>query len=225
MWEYPPHGLPRRSTVYCCFAARRDDGTGRAVHELLRCRVRGRAGRLEDPSPVVPDTQNVHAAVNVPATTTGRDTAKKAPGRERGPAVDVAGPVTAVGVPAPGVHGRPGRHRAAGQGRRPGPDGHGNPGRPGLQTAGCRPWQPGRRYRDRRAATAPVRPARTPLHPQIPSVPATAERPPRAHDPCEAPDPGVEPNSIEGMPSRPKHPAGRGIPTEPDLGPPTRNHK
>jgi hypothetical protein len=37
-----------------------------------------RAGRLEDPSLAVLDTQSVHAAVNVPAATTGRDAATPA---------------------------------------------------------------------------------------------------------------------------------------------------
>jgi transposase len=103
-WDYLPHDLPPRSAVYYYFAAWRDDGTDQTVHELLRCQVRERAGRLEDPSLVVLDTQSVHASVNVPAATTGRDAAKKVPGRKRGLAVDALGLVIAVVVMAAGVH-------------------------------------------------------------------------------------------------------------------------
>jgi hypothetical protein len=40
---------------------------------------------------VVLDTQSIHAAVGVPATTTGKDAAKRVPGRKRCLAVDVWG--------------------------------------------------------------------------------------------------------------------------------------
>ncbi|ATZ29285.1 hypothetical protein SLAV_37600 [Streptomyces lavendulae subsp. lavendulae] len=49
---------------------------------------------------MVLDTQSVHAAAGVPSSTTGRDPAKKVPGRKRGLAVDVLGLVIAVIVPA-----------------------------------------------------------------------------------------------------------------------------
>lgn len=50
------------------------------------------------------DTQSLHAAVGVPADTTGRDAAKKVPGRKRGLAVDVLGLVIAVAVLAASAH-------------------------------------------------------------------------------------------------------------------------
>ncbi len=50
------------------------------------------------------DTQSLHAAAGVPAPTTGRDAAKKVPGRKRGLAVDVLGLVVAVVVLAASVH-------------------------------------------------------------------------------------------------------------------------
>lgn len=50
------------------------------------------------------DTQSLHAAAGVPAETTGRDAAKKVPGRKRGLAVDVLGLVIAVVVLAASVH-------------------------------------------------------------------------------------------------------------------------
>ena len=52
----------------------------------------GRSGSDEPtPSLVVLDTQSIHAAVGVPATTTGKDAAKRVPGRKRCLAVDVWG--------------------------------------------------------------------------------------------------------------------------------------
>ncbi len=90
-WSYLPADLPPFGAVQYYFYTWRDDGTTEAIHELLRCQVRERAGRTEDPSLVVLDTQSLHAAAGVPATTTGRDAAKKVPGRKRGLAVDVHG--------------------------------------------------------------------------------------------------------------------------------------
>ncbi len=42
------------------------------------------------------DTQSIRAANHVPAATTGRDAAKKVPGRKRGLAVDALGLIIAV---------------------------------------------------------------------------------------------------------------------------------
>lgn len=103
-WAYLPHDLPPKSATYDYFAAWRDDGTDQVIHELLRCQVRERARRLEDPTLVVLDTQSVHAAAGVPAATTGRDPAEKVPGRKRGLAVDVLGLVIAVTILAANTH-------------------------------------------------------------------------------------------------------------------------
>lgn len=103
-WAYLPADLPPPGAVKYYFYTWRDDGTTEAVHEILRCQVRERAGRTEDPSLVVLDSQSVHAAVNVPAAGTGRDAAKKVPGRKRGIAVDVLGLIIAVVVLAASAH-------------------------------------------------------------------------------------------------------------------------
>jgi hypothetical protein len=66
--------------------------------------AREKRGRLADPSLVVLDTQSVHAAAGVPASTTGKDAGKRVPGRKRGLAVDVLGLVVAVVVPAASAH-------------------------------------------------------------------------------------------------------------------------
>ncbi|WP_254398458.1 transposase, partial [Streptomyces sp. AC558_RSS880] len=103
-WACLPHDLPQKSATYYYFAAWRDDGTDQVIHELLRCQVRERARRLEDPTLVVLDTQSVHVAAGVPASTSGHDPAKRGPGRKRGLAVDVLGPVIAVVVLAANTH-------------------------------------------------------------------------------------------------------------------------
>ena len=90
--------------MYYYFAAWRDDGTDQTLHDLLRCQVRERAGRGEDPTAVVLDTQTVHTSVNAPAATTGLDAGKKSRGRKRGLAVDVLGLLIAVVVAAANVH-------------------------------------------------------------------------------------------------------------------------
>jgi transposase len=103
-WEYLPHDLPPSGAVKYYFYKWRDDGTTETIHEILRCQVRERAGRAEDPTLVVLDSQSVHAAVNVPAATTGRDAGKKVPGRKKGIAVDVLGLIIAVVVMAASAH-------------------------------------------------------------------------------------------------------------------------
>ncbi|WP_281283998.1 IS5 family transposase [Nonomuraea deserti] len=103
-WDFLPHDLPPRSAVFYYFARWRDDGTDQAIHDLLRWQTREKKGRLADPSLAVLDTQRVHAAAGVPADTTGKDAGKKVPGRKRGLAVDVLGPVIAVVVLAASAH-------------------------------------------------------------------------------------------------------------------------
>jgi transposase len=71
-WAYLPHDLPQKSATYYYFALWRDDGTDQAIHDLLRCQAREKAGRREDPTAVALDTQSLRAANHVPAATIGR---------------------------------------------------------------------------------------------------------------------------------------------------------
>jgi transposase len=103
-WDYLPHDLPPKSATYHYFGKWRDDGTDQAIHDLLRLYLRENKGRKADPSLVVLDTQSVHVAAGVPASTTGRDAAKRVPGRKRGLAVDVMGLVIAVVMLAASAH-------------------------------------------------------------------------------------------------------------------------
>ncbi|KIE26465.1 transposase [Streptomyces sp. MUSC 125] len=90
-WEFMPHDMPPPGAVKYYFYLWRDEGTDQDIHDLLRWQLREKRKRLADPSLVVLDTQSVHAAVGVPATTTGKDAAKRVPGRKRCLAVDVLG--------------------------------------------------------------------------------------------------------------------------------------
>lgn len=103
-WRYLPRDLPPYGAVYYYFALWRNDGTDKQIHDLLRMQVREQAGRDEDPSAVVLDSQSVRAAAGVPKSTTGLDAAKKTPGRKRGLAVDVIGLIIAVVVMAASAH-------------------------------------------------------------------------------------------------------------------------
>ena len=104
-WEYLPHDLPPESATMYYFRAWRDDGTDAAIHEILRAQVRERAGRTEDSSAVIVDTQSVHVSVNVPAATTGKDANKKVPGRKRGIVTDPPVVAGAFGAQSPACDG------------------------------------------------------------------------------------------------------------------------
>lgn len=103
-WDYLPHDLPPKSATYYYFGKWRDDGTDKTIHDLLRWHLREKKKRLADPSLVVLDTQSVHVAAGVPASTTGKDAAKRVAGRKRGLAVDVLGLVIAVVMLAASAH-------------------------------------------------------------------------------------------------------------------------
>ncbi|MEV0928225.1 IS5 family transposase [Streptomyces spongiicola] len=90
-WEFLPHDMPPPGAVKYYFYLWRDEGTDQDIHDLLRWQLREKRKRLADPSLVVLDTQSIHAAVGVPAMTTGKDAAKRVPGRKRCLAVDVLG--------------------------------------------------------------------------------------------------------------------------------------
>lgn len=103
-WTLLPADFPPASAVKYYLYRWRDDGTDATIHEILRCQVREQAGRSEDPSLVVLDSQSVHSANNVPASTTGRDPGKKVPGRKHGIAIDIIGLIIAAVVFAASAH-------------------------------------------------------------------------------------------------------------------------
>ncbi len=102
-WEFLPNDLLPPGAVKYYFYLWRDDGTDQTIHDLLRWQLREKKRRLADPSLVAMDTQSIHAAVGVPADTTGKDASKKVPGRKRCLAVDV-GLVIAIAVLPASAH-------------------------------------------------------------------------------------------------------------------------
>jgi transposase len=181
-WDYLPHDLPPRSAVYYYFATWRDDGTDQAIHDLLRWQAREKRGRLADPSLVVLDTQSVHAAAGVPASTTGKDAGKRVPGRKRGLAVDVLGLVIAVVALAASAHDNTAGIALLGRGRRAGRHGPHGARRPGVQERGRRAWRHARHRRaDRRA-----QPGRQGIRPPAQAVGGGAD----LRHPGPAPAPG-----------------------------------
>lgn len=100
-WDLLPHDLPPAGAVKYYFYKWRDDGTDQTVRDLLRWQLREKKRRLADQSLIVMDTRSIRVSVGVPAVTTGKDAAKRVPGRKRCLAVDVLGLVVeAVVLPA-----------------------------------------------------------------------------------------------------------------------------
>ncbi|MDQ0784676.1 transposase [Streptomyces sp. B3I8] len=117
-WRLRPHGLTAWSAVFHYFTLWRQGGLDQRIQEILRCQAREWARRSEDPSLVIIDTQSVRVAAGVPKTTTGLDANKKTPGRKRGLAVDVLGPISHSGQTRIPDRRRPLRRRPAHGNRR-----------------------------------------------------------------------------------------------------------
>ena len=103
-WEYLPHDFPPYKTVYGYYAQWELDGTTERIHELLRGRVRRAAGRAEEPTAAIVDSQTVKTSGNVPESSQGIDAGKKIKGRKRHVATDVLGLLLVVLVTAASVH-------------------------------------------------------------------------------------------------------------------------
>jgi putative transposase len=58
-WRMLPKDFPPWQTVYGYFARWKHDGTWQAIHDALRCQVRKRDGRQEQPSAAIVDSQSV----------------------------------------------------------------------------------------------------------------------------------------------------------------------
>jgi transposase len=103
-WEYLPHDFPPYKTVYGYYARWEGDGVTEAIHEALRGQVRRAAGRREEPSAAIVDSQSVKTSGNVPESSQGIDAAKRIKGRKRHVAADVLGLLLVVLVTAASVH-------------------------------------------------------------------------------------------------------------------------
>jgi transposase len=103
-WEYMPHDFPPHKTVYDYYAMWEKEGITETIHDLLRTKVREKAGRDADPTAALMDAQTVKTSHNVPESSQGMDPAKGIKGRKRHLATDVLGLLLLVMVTAANVH-------------------------------------------------------------------------------------------------------------------------
>jgi len=72
-WHLLPHDFPPYQTVYGCYAAWEKDGTTAAIRDLLRARVRGKAGRAAEPATAIFGARSVKTPASVPEASQGTD--------------------------------------------------------------------------------------------------------------------------------------------------------
>ena len=97
-WRDLPHDLPKASTVYYYFTRYLDEAWWEAVNDALRMQLRKQAGRTDDPSAVIIDSQSVKSTA-IPGER-GYDAGKKVNGRKRSLIVDTMGLLMRVVVHA-----------------------------------------------------------------------------------------------------------------------------
>ena len=90
-WQLLPHDFPPYKTVYDYYAKWEKEGITEAIHTLLRRRVRAAAGRDEQPTAAIIDSQSIRTSANVPESSQGIDAGKKIKGRKRHIATDTLG--------------------------------------------------------------------------------------------------------------------------------------
>jgi transposase len=102
-WQLLPHDFPPYKTVYDYYAKWEADGTTRAIHDLLRVKVREQAGRAGEPTAAIIDARVVKTSANAPASSTGYDAGKRTKGRKQHIATDTLGLLLALVITAASV--------------------------------------------------------------------------------------------------------------------------
>lgn len=107
-WRALPIDFPNWKAVYAFFQRWSERGLPQELTHRLRHRLRTAAGREEQPTATIVDSQSVKVADTVGAATRGYDSGKKISGRKRHIAVDVEGLLLAVVVTVASVGDRMG---------------------------------------------------------------------------------------------------------------------
>ncbi|MFG1792992.1 IS5 family transposase [Nocardia sp. NPDC049149] len=107
-WRALPTDFPPAMTVYDIFCRWTKAGVWQRITDVLRDRIRVRAGRSPAPTAAIIDSQSVRAADTVPAASRGWDNGKKVGGRKRHIATDTMGLLLAVVVTAASTQDRDG---------------------------------------------------------------------------------------------------------------------
>lgn len=102
-WQYLPHDFPPYKTVFDYYAKWEEDGTTEKIHDLLRRKVREKAGRNPEPTAAIIDAQVVKASSNVPQASQGYDAGKRTEGKKRHIAADTLGLLLALVITAASV--------------------------------------------------------------------------------------------------------------------------
>lgn len=102
-WRMLPKEYPKWELVYYYYSKWRDDGTIEEVHEILRAKLRKRAGKQESPSLAIIDSQS-SKTTRSGGTERGIDGGKNVKGRKRHIMVDSMGLLLVVIVHAANHH-------------------------------------------------------------------------------------------------------------------------